>query len=816
MFNWLTRFWTRNPQATPSELRDWRGAEVDAFLDAFNVKTVPTTAELIKSYVEVVYECATINANAVASVAPKLYVNRSRSGMKLSSGHSRPIDRKTRQYLAAGPARRKAMGDVEEVTEHALLDILDNVSPWFDGFSWLAMTQLYLDITGRCYWLNENGALGEPVSLWVLPTGDVKQVIGDDGLVESYEFTGSQKTIDSDKLCIFRTPALANPYVKDWSPAIAAAQSIGILDADAALVTQLLQNSGRGPMWLTPKDSKTAPGEPETKRMLKRLRSLLRSGGKADFFVTKNSYDSLKMGLTPLEMQQLARTVHHSERIYKAFGVPVAMGTKDTNMANLKAALLQHARFALLPRLTRLYQVLNQQWVPRFGDGLFLWFDSPVPEDVELLSKVRKLSLDSGRETINEQREEDGQEPVAWGEKPWLNKGLLQPSNDAEANERDVTKPPSASPVIAPDAAKPEDDEPPEKTVERDWRDVFEILSRLALCPTERAAAIAKLVSAYGWTAEQAFDMTTRDLAIYLEVSDTCERSAAVTRHGWHLATGKAEGHDRSLPEGNDLATTLRGIFREQLNAILKQFGKSVNAGGAVSAAGVTGKVSVTSPPLDLQAPIDLSAYGWDKKMQFAAQPAIEISYEAGGTDALARLGVGDVFDVKNQLVQEAIDAATLNFCEATNATTSMQLNAAIAKLRADLAAGIISGEMTIPELTKAVGAVFNHAEKYRAERIARTESSRALHDGQVMGAKQSGVVKGFRWLLSYDACPLCIDIEASYPQGVGFGENFGRASEYDSGPTTVSADYDLLPHPPAHPNCQCTITEIIDEGALE
>jgi len=111
--------------------------------------------------------------------------------------------------------------------------------------------------------------------------------------------------------------------------------------------------------------------------------------------------------------------------------------------------------------------------------------------------------------------------------------------------------------------------------------------------------------------------------------------------------------------------------------------------------------------------------------------------------------------------------------------------------------------ENTLSSLTKRVNAVFNNASSYRAERIARTEASRALHLGQRMEAQDSGVVKGYRWLLSADVCPICVDIAANMPE-IPLDGKFG---------TVGTGVYSDVWAPPAHPNCMCTITEIlIDE----
>jgi predicted O-linked N-acetylglucosamine transferase (SPINDLY family) len=159
-----------------------------------------------------------------------------------------------------------------------------------------------------------------------------------------------------------------------------------------------------------------------------------------------------------------------------------------------------------------------------------------------------------------------------------------------------------------------------------------------------------------------------------------------------------------------------------------------------------------------------------------------------------------DLWDVSVPEVRDAIKEQTIEFCRTTQRTTTFQINKAIEEVKEQLRLGILSGRNTPAELTRRVNGVFKHAEKYRAQRIALTESSRAVHRGQMLAAQKSGRVKGFRWLLSPDACEICQDIHSDQEE-VTLGSNFAVRG---SGP------YSDIKHPPAHPNCMCTVTEVL------
>lgn len=81
---------------------------------------------------------------------------------------------------------------------------------------------------------------------------------------------------------------------------------------------------------------------------------------------------------------------------------------------------------------------------------------------------------------------------------------------------------------------------------------------------------------------------------------------------------------------------------------------------------------------------------------------------------------------------------------------------------------------------------------KKRARLIAQTESSRALHAGQVEAGIRAGEW-GTQWLASSDACPVCESIN---------GKRVPHGGIYLTG----------VPHPPAHPNCRCAIQSLYPE----
>lgn len=78
-----------------------------------------------------------------------------------------------------------------------------------------------------------------------------------------------------------------------------------------------------------------------------------------------------------------------------------------------------------------------------------------------------------------------------------------------------------------------------------------------------------------------------------------------------------------------------------------------------------------------------------------------------------------------------------------------------------------------------------------RAGTIAQTESSRAMHAGQGVAARELGVTD-WTWLASSDACDVCLSIDG---KTVKIGEPFYVWP-------TGNPAYRIVTHPPAHPRC--------------
>jgi predicted transcriptional regulator len=234
------------------------------------------------------------------------------------------------------------------------------------------------------------------------------------------------------------------------------------------------------------------------------------------------------------------------------------------------------------------------------------------------------------------------------------------------------------------------------------------------------------------------------------------------------------------LPQGEDIRRQLEQWFGRQRDAVAKL---------------IRGELPNRIEPLTR----------FDQPMAEAMTPLLSAYWDEGGKACYERIGLDpDEWKVTNPHTREKIERAAFNFCQSTNATTSDSLNSALSRLRKELAEGIVDRGEALPELTKRVNRVFDRAEKYRARRIAATETSRAVHAAQEQAAIESEIVVGFELLVSGDACPLCQRIAAEV-RTVRIGQDFAVIGN--------NPDYMHIRHPPLHVSCQCAMIEVLSEA---
>lgn len=171
-----------------------------------------------------------------------------------------------------------------------------------------------------------------------------------------------------------------------------------------------------------------------------------------------------------------------------------------------------------------------------------------------------------------------------------------------------------------------------------------------------------------------------------------------------------------------------------------------------------------------------------------------------GGAEAIEALGIS--WDANNEERSKFLDSYTVRLSERITKEQRNQLKEAIRS-------SIDEGEST-REATDRVFEALNLDEKWKAERIARTESARTYSQGELTSWKEAGV-EGKQWILAAGSCPICDEIAKKYEKAISLQDNFfDKGHSVDTAEGKFTFDYEDIDSPPAHPQCRCTVVPVV------
>ena len=847
-----------------------------SFVDAFNKNPSPNAYGLIREFVSTAYACANLNAALVAKTHLRLYVKNRRGegkGWCARRGDTRALGTKQLAHVQKVARNRTANAvEIEEVVSHPILDLLNNPTQSSDedgvgisAYELFELTQLFLEVVGRCYWwADQSGPGGTPSSIWIMLPQLTTPVRGSSGgpIVSKYLFSGggSKTEYDPSEIIPFRMPDLMDPLTGGMSPLRACFEEIRIVRKANALTNATLDNGGKPSAVFTPLPDPLVGGgldENAVKRMTAKFSAAFaraRAGGilVADVpgsieplsWPMNEIIDAVRMGMT-------------KTAVCNAFQVPdTKLNRNAANLASARTGDYAHAADAGLPRLRRNEAALNQFLVPMWGpeakERLFLAYDDPEElRDPITEAEMSRAAAIRGSITRNEDRDALGLPPVPWGDQPTIDRN--QVAVDPKTGQ------PLAPPVAqtaggdtGDDTDDSDDSDDEEKQVDRLRKVVGEVISpeikalrgrignldKRSRSMSKRINAIGKQQTVLdagrgndgasdagaartggesgqvGADGERVHDHVdpggaTESIKLLAEAAreylakagcggNTEARTAAVD-------TAKADpdhaeippvinqtedGLARPLPQGEEMAAALVRVFEHQRDQMLLAIAQDKKAAPPPDGdkPGPSGMPSANLPFLPSLSTQSALAY-----VAESVKPSFEIIASKEGAKLLHTVDASrDAFSVFEKNIPEAAQKMSIKLAESINQTTDKEISEAVQQLRDEISEGLIEGDGR-RELTHRVQLVFENATKQRAQTIARTEASRAVHRGEKIAAKASNVVKTKSWLASADACDQCLEYAAQGP--IPIDQLFDDSDEEYPVDTA-----------PGHPCCQCSM----------
>jgi HK97 family phage portal protein len=430
---------------------------------------------LVDSFKSWVYVCASKNAQAVAKVPLKLYVARKNQEQKFLV-HTKAIRGEEEKRIRANSGLTKYVQKaqkLEEVIDHPFYDLINSVNPTINRFDLWELTQLFLEMTGNAYWYVVRGPLDIPVQIWPVPTQGMKIVTGRSNLIKGYVYKVGIREVpfSVDEIVHFRFNSMKS-QLYGYGPMQAAMEAHIFDQRIKNFEGTLLANMGRPEGVLQTDNIINDVDFERIKTRWSQNYAGEKRVGKTLILEKGLKYQAITM--TPKDINYFKGRQWNREEIAAVFGVPMSKLTSDNvNRANAEAGDYQYATDTVEPRLKRMEEKLNEQFIPMFDDSgsLFCSYDTSIPENQEFRLQEINSHLQSGYTTINEERAIAGKEEVEWGDKPimpatYVKFGELppQPPGALEGNTPEAAlggalgggdQPPKKKPVAQADQKKP-------------------------------------------------------------------------------------------------------------------------------------------------------------------------------------------------------------------------------------------------------------------------------------------------------------------------------------------------------------------------
>jgi HK97 family phage portal protein len=310
-------------------------------------------------------------------------------------------------------------GDLTEVERSPIMDVLNFVNPFQTFQEFIELHEIYMGLAGECFWVVNKNKGGLPGELWIVPPDKMSVVPSKKDFIAGYIYKVGNESIPLDKELVihFKLPNPMNPY-RGLGPVQAMAQDLdGEINA-AKWNNKFFYNSARPDVVMFPDGDVSEENYIRLKEQFKeRHQGVVNSNRMA---IASGIRDIKLLSISAKDMDFKELRLLNRDNILGIFGMPLSvMGiTENVNRANAEAGDYTFARWIVQPRLNRIKNKLNEQFLPMFpnSQNLCLDFDDVVPESVEENRALAESGIKSGYMTINEARQIQGLEPLPDGD----------------------------------------------------------------------------------------------------------------------------------------------------------------------------------------------------------------------------------------------------------------------------------------------------------------------------------------------------------------------------------------------------------------
>lgn len=775
--------------------------------------------ELVALHMNVpaLYTCTHLKASVVAQTPLRAY--RPVRADKISKAARKALTteahgRKTRE------AASNAEG-LEEITDDAapVNQLLSRWNPVYDEYSGMYTTALWLDLTGGVHIAKIEKA-GTVAELWPLMTHRVWTLADEDRaeLIAGYRYGESlhdaKRAYTLDEIIRIGTPSPSNPLMFH-SAYQSCVHELRQLYRMTEFNQSMLENGGYPGGVITGDRSTTQEERDARARKLENKFGGTLNASRWLILGKEEGFEQLDIAK---ELGFLESAREAARMVFKAAMIPLTLlEQEDANLAGAARANPQFVSLAIEPMLRQIEDALNAQLAPHFGDGVVFGFDPVNPEEgdaqtASILYEKRIITRNEARKYVGYDETEGGDDfAEVPGDGPFASLFGTRPAGEPIGFGEPVPTPKPET-IPAPASATAE-------AVQDTALNGAQVTALMELAASVAEGRLPR--QAAEQIARAAFPSVSPDLvsgifgsleSFEAEKPETAQQSPSTVTNGQEppqdtksvtytdLACGLCEdtGCQCSKPprgkRGRKDDTRERDIdtregFAEAVRQLEMRLRETLGPAYLESLGAVS---SATDPDSVAQVVTGVFRSQEPAIREAVTEPLLQMfqrGYTEGGEAVAPSLGA---FEVLSDDARNAFDQRIDGLLTDIGDTTGEQIARAV---RAGIENGATPGEVAdlirqeVPDIAG-----------YRAERIARTEVSNALQDGERMAWKDSALVTGRTFSLSTDPCPLCVAVNDKWRGKVaGLEEPWVRAGETVAG---VLFNRDIFGT--VHPNCNC------------
>lgn len=274
----------------------------------------------------------------------------------------------------------------QEVLKHQALSLWHRPNPFWTGFNFREMGWQYMELVGEWYWVLNRGPSGKglPIEMWTVRPDRMTPVPDAKNFLAGWVYTGpngEEVPLTTDEVIQLRYPDPNDPY-RGLSPVQALMADIDSAKYTAEWTRNFFLNSAT-PGGIVQFAKRLS--DDEFNEFVARWREQhqgVARGHRVGVLEQGAEWIPNTMTMNDMQFADLSRISR--DKIREAYRIHQAMlgNSDDVNRANAQTAEEVHVAWHEIPRLERTRDVLNQFYLPMFGNtasGREFDFKDPTP-----------------------------------------------------------------------------------------------------------------------------------------------------------------------------------------------------------------------------------------------------------------------------------------------------------------------------------------------------------------------------------------------------------------------------------------------------